>query len=186
MSQEIVRICNSALLKIGADRINSINEPGKMAELCKEQYDKIRKELLRSHPWNFSKKRLEIAATINTPLFDWGYEHQLPVDCLRVLSIDAKGYDFKVEGRKIVSDSPTLKIFYISDVTDATLFDANFSEVLALKLAKDIAYSITQSSNMVQMLAQEYERALSQARSFNAQEGTPDKVDASEWLNSRF
>lgn len=50
-------IANSALLKLGAESITSLSDTTRRARLVNEQFNKIRKRLLRSHPWNFAMKR---------------------------------------------------------------------------------------------------------------------------------
>jgi len=57
MATSAEAICNSALIKIGASTISSLTEDSVEAEACKEQYAKLRDELLRSNPWNFANKR---------------------------------------------------------------------------------------------------------------------------------
>ena len=57
----VVGICNSALVKIGATRIISLTEGSKNANLCDEQYEKVRNDLLRSHAWNFATARRKLA-----------------------------------------------------------------------------------------------------------------------------
>ena len=82
-------ICNSALIKIGADRINSMTETNRRAQLCNEQYSKVRDEVLRSHPWNFAITRAEFSQLTTTPSFGYNYEYSIPSDCLRILSLHA-------------------------------------------------------------------------------------------------
>lgn len=57
MATSDVEICNSALQKLGAEDITSLSDNTRRAQLCNRQYNKIRKKLLRSHPWNFAIKR---------------------------------------------------------------------------------------------------------------------------------
>lgn len=188
--QQIVDICNSALLRLGAERISSINEPSKEANLCKEQYQRSHRDLLRSHPWNFAVRRKQLGRLEESPAFEFSHAYQLPNDCIRVLAIDRENIkdenEFQIEGDKILTDLSSLKIKYISNVQDPRKFDFNYKELLALKLAKDIAYSVTQSSNLVQLITNDFERAYMDARSFNAQEGTPQEISAEDWLNARI
>lgn len=182
-----VAICNSALAKIGAERILSLNDNSVAARICKEQYSKVRDELLYDHPWNFAMGRAELAAAVSAPLFDWGYQFPLPSDALRVVDTDLPkvGAKWHVEGRVILCDSETLKIKYIRQVTDASQFTPGFAEVLATKLAADICFSLVQSVQLKSELFAEYERKLRTARSFDAQESMGDRVYADSWLKAR-
>ena len=179
-------ICNSALAKLGAERILSIDDDNVRAKILKEQYGKIRDELLYSHPWNFAIARLSLAAAVTPPLFDYGFSYPLPADCLRVVGTDLHVEDrWTVEGRNLLCDYGELMVKYIKQVTDEALFTPGFVELLALKLAADLAFAITQSSSVESNANAKYEARLRQIRSFDSQEGNGDRVYADTWLNSR-
>lgn len=57
MSASNVEIANSALSKLGAEQITSLSDNTRRAVAANLQFHKIRKNLLRSHPWNFAMKR---------------------------------------------------------------------------------------------------------------------------------
>lgn len=61
MASSDVAICNSALIKLGVAEITSLSQNVKRAQLCDEQYPKVRDELLRNHVWNFAIKRKVLA-----------------------------------------------------------------------------------------------------------------------------
>lgn len=189
MAVSEVSICNSALVKVGAERIIALSDQNERARLCNEQYAKHRDELLRSHPWNFALVRVALSPDGTTPVFDWDNRFALPSDCLRVLKTDLgddEGAAWKVEGRFIVANTDVLNIQYIQKVTDVSKFDPVFSEVLACKIAADISFSLVQNAALKDLLVKEYERKFSLARSFDAQEGQGDRVYADGWLNSRY
>lgn len=179
-------ICNSALAKIGAERIISLNDDNARAKLMKEQYEKLLGELLYSHPWNFATARVSLAPLVTPPVSDFSQQFQLPADCLRVIGTDLLPENsWTVEGRLFLCNSDTVIIKYIKLVTDTSLFTPAFAEVLACKLAAECAYSLTQSTTLSDGLYQKYEYKLRQARSFDAQESVGDRVYADTWLNSR-
>ena len=181
-----VSICNSALAKLGAERIISLSDTSARAVLMKEQFEKIRDELLYSHPWNFATARAEIAPLVADPLYDFDYQFQLPSDCLRVIGTDIPNAGaWKVEGRILVCNQNAVNIKYIKQVTDASQFTPGFAEVLAAKLAADVCYAITQSATLQDRMDMKYRDQLRQARSFDAQESTGDRVYADTWFNSR-
>lgn len=199
MASSEVEICNSALNKLGADTIISFQDATKNARLCRSQYPLIRDEVLRSHPWNFAISRVELSQNASrTPEFEYNYEYIIPPDVLRILYTNlnlppAGTYERKwkvetnVDGAKVlVTDEETVKITYIKKVTDVGLFDANFVDVLSWRLAADLAYPIVQSSSLVAQMFSIYEQRLSQARSFDAMEGSLDQVDADAWVVTRY
>ena len=194
MSTGVVAICNSALLKIGEERISSLSENNKRAKICNEQYEKIRDEVLRSHPWNFAIKRVQLAQLTTTPIFGFDYQYELPSDCLRVLRAIAgdstlqRSADIRhqIEGNYLLANETSVKIQYIAKITDTTYYDSNFIEALALKIAADIAYPLVQSITLKQELLEEYREHVQHSRTYSGQEGTPQDFIEDYWLNARF
>jgi hypothetical protein len=199
MASSEVEICNSALNKLGAETIISFLDATKNARLCRAQYPLLRDELLRSHPWNFAISRVELAQnSSSTPEFEFNYEYIIPQDVLRILRTDLNQVPvgpieqkWKIEtnvagNRILVTDAESVKIVYIKKITDVSLFDANFVDALAWRIAADLAYPIVQSTSLMQQMFQIYEQRLGQARSFDAMEGSLEQVDASDWVVTRF
>lgn len=187
MATSDVAICNSALIKVGADRIISLNDDSPAGRVCKEQYPKVLKELLRSHPWHFAIKRAELVASLTPPVFDYTYAFTLPNDYLRVLEVEDQQYiRWAKEGNVLVSDSETMRIKYISSNVLPGNFDATFDEALATLLASDIAYTLVQSIQLRDTLRAEAKEKVAQARSFDSQEGSTRQVIANDYLYSRY
>lgn len=272
MATSDVEICNSALAKLGAESITSLSDTTRRAVLCNRQYDKIRKKMLRMHPWNFAIKRvwlspitetstsvdagtdtftatgnitgvtgekykitlnsgtmpggltagntyyiIKTAATTfklatnqtnaaagtaiditSAPTFNatftlksaWGEEEHcftLPSDYLRGLREKEKTFiSWKVEGSRVVADQDEFNLMYIADISDTTLFTPDFDELLSLALAKEISYSLVQSNSLLDRLEREYQIALRDVRSFDAQEGTPEELEGNTWLTERL
>jgi hypothetical protein len=192
MATSAVDICNSALYKIGAQRINSLSDDTKAAKICNDQYDRLRKEVLRAHPWNFAITWVELAATVNTPVSD-DYENEflLPSDVLRILETDIQdnvGWEVgnNVDGNKVIfCNSDSLKVKYIKDMTNTTRFAPDFEEALAFRLAADMAYSLVQSQAVQQSMFQYYQLALARAMSFDAQEKGQDEIEADVFTDIR-
>lgn len=185
-SSTVVGICNSALAKIGAERISSLAEDNKRARFCNEQYEKIRDEVLSAHPWNFALLRASLAASVTAPT--WGYSTQflLPTNCLRVVGTEYSDTVYKIEGRYILSDDEgPFNILYISQVTDPSYFPPLFAEALSCRLAADLAYAIAQSNTLQSAMMAAYEQMIKRARSADAQEGSAEVIEASDWINSR-
>ena len=148
MATSEVQICNSALVKIGAARINSLDDETKGAKLCKEQYNKLRKKLLRSHPWNFAIRGVALADSGATPvsIFEFTNEFTLPNDVLRVLGTNLlEVQDWVIETNNdndivLLCNSSSVTIRYVKNVTDTTFFPPDFEEALALLIAADLAF----------------------------------------------
>lgn len=190
MASTETSICNSALAKLGSEPILSLDDDNFRARLCKQQFGILRDEVLESHPWNFAIRRKQIAAVSGfvDPQGEFSYSFQLPSDCLRVIRADRDSEILhKIESDRLLANDEDVRIQYIALVTDVSKWSRNFREVLAWRIAWDLAYAITQSLNVAQNMQAAYELALRRARSYDAQEGSiGNKIQADTWINSRF
>src|SRR5690606_17917044 len=192
MALSDVAICNSALAKVGAAPINTLDDESRNGRICKEQYAKVRRKMLSSHPWNFAIARVALSATTNVPAFEYSKEFLLPSDVLRVIETDLYESDpwkveFNVDNNKVLlCNSSAVKIKYIKDITDPTKFPPYFDEVLAWGLASDICYAITQSFSVTQQMYSASKNELREARSMDAQESGRDTFEANAWIDVRF
>ena len=180
-------ICNSALIKVGAEPIISLSDDNKRGRACAKLYPTLRDDMLSAHPWNFAIKRVELAKLVAVPLYDYTAAFQIPSDSLRVLTtILQHDEDWKVEGRTILANATSMKIKYLSRVTDTTLYPPYFREALSSRIAVDLGYHLAQSAALVERLHALYETRIRDARSFDAQEGAPDAIESEEWLQARL
>ena len=180
----VVGICNSALIKLGASPILSLTEGSKSANLCNEQYEKVRDDLLRAHPWNFAAARQKLARLAEAPAFGFAFAYQLPADFLRAIEV-ADGIGYKIEGRKILSDAADIYLRYVRQVTDPNEMDALFREALAWRLAVDLAIPITQSNSTLELMRQGYGAAVGKARAVDAIEDWPEEMPDGSWIAER-
>jgi hypothetical protein len=182
-------ICNLALTRLGHRLITDMTENTKAAELCRLHYPLCRDAVLRAHPWNFAIKRIALMSEVATIAFDFTYRFPLPPDCLKVMrtDLDDACEVYRVEGRAIVTNATAVAIQYIARITDVTLYDAMFVDVLAARLAAEIAMPLTDTASLASSMMSVAEAKLRDARAMDAQEGTPrDMIDATGWLNARY
>jgi hypothetical protein len=187
-----VSICSNALRKLGDDPITSLTEDTERARLCNAFYESSRDSLLRSHPWNFAITRATLAQLSTTPAYGFSYQYALPTDpyCLRVLEMEYQDYIFKIEnlateGRVLLTDESTAKILYIARITDTSLFDSLFVDLLTAKLSINLAYAITGSLKVQEQMYLLYTKILSEARSVDGQEGFIDDLVSDTFTDFR-
>lgn len=175
------RICNAALIKVGADRIANLSQDKKEAKLCNVLYEMKRDELLALHEWNFAIERKELAADSEAPIADFSYQYSLPTTpkCLRVLEVTESFGNWTIEGNKLLTDDSAVEIRYIAQVTDTSKFSRQFVAALTALLASELALAISDNLNLSIKLAQEYERIMKRARGVDniekrTVEGEPD------------
>ena len=197
-----VDIANFALNNLGASNITSLDENSKAARVVNQRYESVRDAVFRAHPWNCLINRASLAQETTTPAFGYTYQYALPTDpfCLRVLEFSngtlsypqdnitniTGGPVFVIEGRKLLTDEGTAQIKYIGRVTDTQLYDASLTEALAARLAAEICYAITGSTSMVQIQTSLYEAKVNEARFNDATEGATQRLEASDFIESRF
>ena len=190
----IVGICNGALNQLGATTILSLSEDSKNARLCNSRFTQVRDALFRTHPWNCLQKRIQIAADSTAPAWGFKFAYTLPADCLRLLKILDYDSNYKVEGRKILSNTSSMKILYVSRVIDPNEYDELLRETLSASLSADIAFAVTSNNTTSQNMYQLYQEKLRDARFVDSTEGQnvdqdlgmADVIDAGTFINSRF
>ena len=190
----VVEICNGALNQLGATTILSLTEDSKNARLCNSRYTQVRDALFRSHPWNCLQKRVQIAADTTAPAWGFTYAYTLPADCLRLLKILDYDSNYKVEGRKILSNTSSMKILYVGRVTDPNEYDELLRETLSASLGADIAFGVTSNNQTATNMYNLFKEKLRDARFVDSTEGQnidsdlgmADVIDASTFINSRY
>jgi len=175
-------ICNLALISIGEERINSIDDTNRRAVICKEFYAATRDAMIRAFPWDFAKARAELAAETTAPEFGYSYQYPLPSDCLKVLSVNGETIGWEVEGGKLLTDESAIKIKFLQQITDPNAFDASFVNGLAKRLARDIAYGITKNKGVKERAEKDYEEAESEGFLTGSQESSLDDANESDAL----
>ena len=189
-----VDICNGALNQLGATTILSLTEDSKNARLCNSRYTQVRDGLFRTHPWNCLQKRVELAADTTAPAWGFTSAYTLPADCLRLLRILDYDSNYKVEGRKILSNTSTMKILYVARITDANEYDELLRETLSAALSADIAFAVTSNNTTSTNMYNLFQDKLKDARFVDSTEGQnveqdlgmTDVIDAGTFINSRF
>ena len=189
----VVDICNSALNLLGASTISALTEDTKNARLCNQRYEPIRNRVFRSHNWNCLIKRVQLAQDSTGPVIEYTYGYTLPSDCLRVLKVHngttdsiASALDYKVEGRKIVTDEGTVYLVYVALDTDPTNYDSYLYEAVSHQLAADLAYAITNNSTLANQYMSRADERLREARFIDATENALDTIEANEFTDARL
>ena len=174
-------IANQALSLLGEKRIESFNDNVPNAIAIRLHYDRVRDSLLRSHHWNFATDRAELTQISDTPAFGWDYQYELPNDYIDIATLNGIESEqcrarFKIEGEKLLTDASSAKITYTKQVTDTTLFDPLFYDVLVLRLAGAIALEVSHSQSKRDEMLAAADRMLIEAAFQDANEGDVEVV----------
>lgn len=172
MSDGIISICNRALDLVKGERITAFDGSSEAARLCERNWDAARRLVFEEHNWNVCIKRVVLAPLSMAPAFEFASQYQLPSDCVRVLKMYGNENDtYQIEGRYLLTDVNPVNLVYVADVTDPLLYTPMLKDVIAHKLASDIAFSMTGSAAFARELDDRYQRLLSEARSIDASQG---------------
>lgn len=180
-----VRICNRALVKLGADTVISLSGDSAEASLCNIFFDDVVDEVLQDFEWTCAIERKDLARSSDSPVSGYEYQYPLPSSpwCLRVLEIVDSTATYRIEGRMLLTDIDEVSIRYIKRITDTNLFPPLLAECIALKLASVLCTKITESSTGGERLLQEYYLKLAQAKGKNQMEATEPDPKPNLWID---
>jgi hypothetical protein len=180
-----VGICNSALLKVGAQQISSFTDGTRASDICAALYPTIRDEVMRASPWRFALQQIVLATpSLTPPPFGYNSAYDVPSNVLRVWQVNSE--QWTEVGNQILCDIASgINVLAIVQNTDPTTYDAQFAEALAWRMASEIALALVQSAPMKETMDKGYKDTLAAARSSNAVIGTPQRLIADFWSSSR-
>lgn len=200
-----INIINSALTKLGSERLMSETDNNAASRAVEAVYDGVLLALLRDYRWSFAIKRAKLAAMSDAPEFGYLFQYELPSDCLRVDMVNNQIYGdwqnhgshhheyqpqtpgYQIEGRKILTDiEAPLLLRYGSNVDDPSLYDSSFADTMACALAAELAESITQATTKKQSAQQDLEIALRRARQTSAIERPRIIQQDTSWYTARL
>ena len=170
-----------ALARCGAEPISNLADNNKRAIQANLHIESVLRDLLNETPWSFAIKRDTLTQN-GAPAYEYLAKYDLPLDHIRILEIENVP-KYRIENGSILCDQDTeINIKYVYYANDPTIWTASFQKVFVLKLAEAISYVLVQSNPLQQTIAQEAERYLRKARSYNSQEvGLPDSRYPSEY-----
>lgn len=187
MARSVVDCCNGALQRIGEGRILALSDNTKAARECSVAYEGARRAEIRKYRWNFAVTRIQLAPDATAPAFGFTYQYPLPADCLRILMPSEATLDWVLEGGKILTkDGPVLNLRYLADITDPTLWDAAFYDLMTVAIALSIVEAITNSPSKKNLLDRDYKDMLNAARAVNAFEQIAGEPIECSFVRARF
>tara|TARA_R100000458_G_C8270735_1_gene245486 strand:+ start:234 stop:863 length:630 start_codon:yes stop_codon:yes gene_type:complete len=176
-------IANLALSNLGEARIQSLTEDSARARACSARIDSVIETVLRMHVWNSALERQKLVSG-ETPIFGWNYSYQLPADCIKVVEVEPVS-KFQVEKKYILSNETSLYLLYVATPTDINNLDSLLAEAVAMKLAVEVAETLTSKEGLKNEMMQKYVLALQEARGANSKDRTPDHRERSSWLDAK-
>lgn len=182
-----LEIINAALSRIGANEIVSLDEGTAEARIASASWDIARKACLRDHPWNFAIKEAELNRLSSVTPQQFKYAYRIPALCVRLLQVVGNPV-YRLQSGNIQMDGERCQVRYVEDVLDTTQWDALFVDVMAQRLAADIAYGITKSQATADSMFAIYDRKIRRARHIDGTEDTAQMLadQDSIYLGARY
>lgn len=191
-----VEIANIALQMIGEQQITSFEDGTDNAREVLVRFSTARDVVLRDHPWNFAKARTRLALLNETPAFGWDFQFQLPEDLIRVLHVALGEGTFHpfahhtgryvIEGNKLLANEDQAFMIYVRREKNTELWDPLAVEALAARLASELAITITDDRQFAAQLRDDYREKLQRARSVDAKDEPPRRVESDSFITARF
>jgi len=194
-----IDVCNQALLKVGADVIESLDtdvnsEEGTVegALLCNVFFDQALDEVLRLYQWNSCTKRDIPVKLTADPVFGYTNAFQLPNDFVRLIrATDNPDYwvddiEWVLEDGKILCDYDQIYIRYIARPQNVGDLDALATQALICNLAIKLAVPLQQSNDVATRITNELNNiVLPQARAIDTFENMEVQLPESQWVTAR-
>lgn len=187
MASSKAAIFNMALTLLGQEPISDPDSSDDArAIVLRQTYDICRQALLEEHLWNFALERTVLALDSTSPEFEYTNRFELPANCIRVVKMYDTPEQYKEEGNFVLSDTDSLNLIYVKNITDVTYFPALFTKVLAYDLAISCEYKITNNQNLQNSLIAQRQQALIKAKMVDAQKDQTNKSIKSGTSQARY
>ena len=187
-------VINVALRLIGATPITSLTDGSPSANAADDIYVDLRDDLTRSHNWNFATKRVKLAKSATTPIFEFDNAYPLPADWIKTVSVHDNdgGYGtvfYRMEivnnQRSILASREEIWLRYVFRLTDPNVMSSDFRRAFELALARDLAIPLAASNTLQETYSRQANRKLAQARSTDAMGAFPELRPRGSWATRR-
>jgi len=155
-------IMNMALTRLGQNPILDVElSTLQNAKVVRQHYELARDYCLRLGDWSFATKRIVLSPRPSAPVFGYDKQFDLPSDFLsaqEVCDLSGNPIEYKLEAeRTLLVNSDGVRLIYTAKIEDTLLFTPEFSQLLKMQLAKEIAYPITLSESIARSVQDELE-----------------------------
>lgn len=192
------RIINAAAALLGStEKVQSIDDTGRVASAAREHWDDILLMLVAEHPWNRFIERTTLNEAGIAPGHGYARRFALPADCLRWLppgpSDRESNFSGEAEGGFILTDAEApLRIRFISNAKadDVATWAPHFVTTMKDHLASAMAEALTGSQSIQRTMEDRARDSLARAKrrdglESNGRQRTPVH-SRSRWSRAKF
>lgn len=177
MYSSITEICSGALVLLGQDPINSLDDVNDRARLCAKIWPMVLDDELTLHRWKCARARKALAREAEAPAFGWAYQFALPPDCLRVLSLSDDSVDYEIEGNLLLTNNSSANILYLYRNLAVGAYSAGLVSALVARMTAELAMPVTKKESIVKASWAAYWSKVGQAIAADGQQGTPEVLE---------
>ena len=198
-----IKICSSALLRLGAKAISAFTDGTNRSTLCANIYPSLKEGILSQYDWRFTVSKRQLARSVDAPINKWQYKFTLPSDRLldgpiAVFNSDNVGTlpinTFELFGGFLFANDLEIYIDYQTAVAEQ-VWPAYFVELMTKAMMVELAMPITDQANLRESIRREVYGTdvengvggmMGLARSRNAREDPPMVFADYSLINARF
>lgn len=186
-----LEVANKALLKLGQRPIDSFDEQNEAARTVKAIYSSVRDAEISVYRWNFAVRRAVLPQDKEAPAFGYKAAYTLPTDFLRLEAVcgltSQSRNAWTIENNKILTDlKGPLKIIYLSRQLSTVSWPPYFVEAFACRLAFELCERLRQDPARKNILMQEYQLHIQNAKRANAIQLPAQALEVTEWERTGY
>lgn len=176
---------SSALLLIGHDTINSLNDPGYPSRVAVNTYDAIVQAEITKSNWTFARRKVQLAQLTTDPVDEFDNAFQVPSDSLKILFIKPRSR-YKIYGNQLYTNiSGAVFLDYIANVGEDE-WPPSFTLLIQYALATNWAIPIKEGLNTMDALRTKYVELARVARADDSSQNPQDRIASSPFVQARL
>lgn len=192
-----IGVFNGALIELGHRILSDTGENVEAGRLLNSVYNQVVNEALSRGSWNFAMETVQLDADTGvTPNFGFTEVFAKPLDWLRTMGVSSDEYmtfpllQYFDDSNFWSADNTPIFVRYVSNDTglgfELTRWPAAFTRYIELELAMRVGFRITQSEEMLAIIADKRKKARTNALSQDAMnEAQPKFTPPGSWTRSR-
>jgi len=180
MALSSIALCSRALLKLGGGTITSFDEGTAESEIAANMFPSVRDAILSAHPWSFATAQQRLPTLATEPIADFAFAFQLPANFLRALSAGGanrgKGLEYRIAEKRLHTNAQDVTLTFIFRPNEID-FPPFFDQAIIARLAAEFCIPLTESTSRSEALQRLADQELQRAKTVDAQQETPGRID---------
>lgn len=178
MSYTLLDIANSAIIKVGAKPLQSLNDDTPSGRVVALRLRPVMDTVLSLYPFNCTLRRTVLAPQEHAVLpVKYPFTYETPADMFQLVRLEDKTgdmiTDYEHYGQQIQCSHTPLVVIYSRSLYNISSIDYEVAELVSLYLAYDICERIDPNYQRRQQLYQEFQIMFAQVRTSDSRRNGP-------------